>query len=416
MLERLGLPDVSRHRRFITSMAVDAVGTGVFMPVSVLYFLATTSLSLPQVGLALSVAAAVAVPAVLVVGHVVDKVGAKQVLLAANAIEAAGFAGYLVAHSYAAVQGVTIVVAIGQAAFWSSYSPMVAAITLPGERELWFGFIGALRNVGFAAGGLLAGLAISIGTTTAYRAMVAANVLSYLLALVLLSTVRAHKAPAPPVDERHVGWAQIIRDRPYYLLVLSNLAYALCSIALNYVMPVYAVETLHLPGWVTGTIFTINTVLVGFGQSFAVRKMRGHVRWRIIGVANLGFAAGFMLMALAGHLAVAPAVTVMLVAVGIYTVGEVLAGPVLTTIATDSRPDHLRGRYMSVYQLSWTVASIIAPVTFSWLLAQGRSPVWVVLIVVTVIGTVLARIMSDHLPLADQPVTNSADVEMAAQT
>jgi len=415
MLERLGLPDMTGHRRFITAMAVDAVGTGVFMPVSVLYFLATTQLSLPRVGLALSVAAAVAVPAVLAVGHVVDTVGAKRVLIAANVIEALGFVGYLFAESYAAVQVVTILVALGQAAFWSSYSPMVAAITRPGERELWFGFIGALRNVGFAAGGLLAGLAISVGTTTAYRAMVLANIVSYVVGALLLLAITAGRAPQRTGDEPHVGWGEVIRDRPYHLLVASNLAYALCGISLNLVMPVYAVEVLHLPGWVSGTIFTINTVLVGFGQSLAVRRMRGHIRWRIVGLGNVAFAASFVMMALAGRLAVAPAVTVMLVAVGVYTAGEVLGGPVLTTIATDSRPEHVRGRYMSVYQLSWNVASIIAPVTFSWLLAQGSMPVWIVLVVVTALGTVLARVMADHLPLARSAVTNSADAGVAAQ-
>ena len=44
--ERLGWPDVGGHRRFVTAIAIDAVGSGVFMPVSVLYFLATPDLDL----------------------------------------------------------------------------------------------------------------------------------------------------------------------------------------------------------------------------------------------------------------------------------------------------------------------------------------------------------------------------------
>jgi len=86
MLSRLGFPPVGDHRRFVVAIGVDAIGSGVFMPITVLYFLRTTDVPLEQVGLALSVAAAVALPVVLLVGHLVDRFGAKRILLAANAI------------------------------------------------------------------------------------------------------------------------------------------------------------------------------------------------------------------------------------------------------------------------------------------------------------------------------------------
>jgi len=54
MLHRLGFPSVGEHRRFVTAIAVDAVGSGVFMPVSMLYFLVSTDLSLVQVGAAIT--------------------------------------------------------------------------------------------------------------------------------------------------------------------------------------------------------------------------------------------------------------------------------------------------------------------------------------------------------------------------
>ena len=41
------------HRRFVTAIVVDTVGSGVFMPISMLYFLAMTDLSLVQVGSAI---------------------------------------------------------------------------------------------------------------------------------------------------------------------------------------------------------------------------------------------------------------------------------------------------------------------------------------------------------------------------
>src|SRR6478672_241345 len=189
VLDRLGFPSVGEHRRFVTAVAVDAVGSGVFMPVCMLYFLVTTELSLVQVGAALSIAAAVALPSGPVLGGIVDRYGAKNVLLAGNALQFVGYAAYLVTDSFLGVTLWTVVVTVGRTAFWGSYGNIVAAISAPGEREKWFGFLGALRNVGFALGGLLSGLAITIGTPGAFAAVVAANAASFALGFVLLLTV-----------------------------------------------------------------------------------------------------------------------------------------------------------------------------------------------------------------------------------
>lgn len=408
MLERLGIPDFSRHRRFVAAVSVDAIGSGVFMPVSLLYFIATTSLSITQVGAALSVAAVVSLPLVLGIGHVVDRIGAKTVLIAANAVQALGFLGYTLASSFLQVVVLTSLVGLGQSAFWASYSPLVAALSRPGEREKWFGFLGALRNVGFAVGGLVAGIVVTIGTPGAYRTVVVVNALSYAASLTLLLGVRAGgKEKAPEGGQPH--WSIALRDRPFRLLVLSNLAYALCGMALNVAMPVYAAEVLRLPGWVTGAIFTLNTILVGVGQGLVVRWMTGRVRYRLVLLANLVFAAGFLLMAGVSWLSTSLATMVILGAVVVYTFGELLGGPVLTTIAVDSRPAHLRGRYMAFYQLSWLVAGIIAPSSFTWLLTHGESTLWFALVAVTVVGGLLGRLMGRTLPVAAATVTNDAD-------
>lgn len=168
MLQRLGFPVIGAHRRFVTAIAVDAIGSGVFMPISILYFLSSTSLSLVHIGLALSIASALQLPFAPMLGGLVDRIGAKQVLLAANVVQALGFIGYVFADSFGSVLAAAAVVQLGQTAFWGAFSPLVATISEPGERERWFGFLGALRNASFAIGGLVAALAITVGTTTAY--------------------------------------------------------------------------------------------------------------------------------------------------------------------------------------------------------------------------------------------------------
>ena len=233
----------------MTAIAIDAVGSGVFMPISMLYFLVATDLSLVQVGAAISLASLVALPTGPLIGSVVDRIGAKQVLLAGNVLQGVGFVAYLFSESFVAVTAWTVVVTLGRTAFWGSYGNIVAAISVPGEREKWFGFLGALRNVGFALGGLVSGVAITIGTDTAYAAVVVANAVSYAVAFVLLLAVPATERAE---HQRQPGsWATVLRDGPYRVLWLRQLAFSTSMMVLNFALPVYATTVLGLPGWVT---------------------------------------------------------------------------------------------------------------------------------------------------------------------
>src|SRR6185436_13127791 len=106
------------------------------------------------------------------------------------------------------VWSVALVVAvsvIGRTAFWGSYSPMVTLISPPGEREKWFGFLGAMRNAGFAIGGVVAGAALTVDATWLYYVVALVNAASYLLSFVLLAGVDAHEDERP---HRHADPAQ----------------------------------------------------------------------------------------------------------------------------------------------------------------------------------------------------------------
>lgn len=412
LTDKLGFPSLGHHRRFVTAIAIDAVGSGVFMPVSMLYFLVTTDLSLVQIGAAISIASAAAIPAGPLLGGMVDKFGAKRILLIGNLMQCVGFLAYLFTDSFLGLTLWTVVVSVGRTAFWGSYGNIVAAISQPGEREKWFGFLGALRNVGFAIGGLASGLAITIGTGSAYFTVVLVNALSYAVAFVLLLAV----PPVRPSGHRSPegAWATVLRDRPYRLLWLTQFTYSTAMMVLNFALPIYAVTSLDLPGWVIGAVFTINTVMVGFGQGLVVRGLTGHRRWRILVLTNLVFAGSFLVLLGASGRSVVLATVVVLGGSVVYTFGELLGGPVLGALGAEAAPEHLRGRYLSLMQLAWTISGTIAPVTFAWLLDRGESPIWLALGAVNLAGALLAVRLGRVMPEAAQRVTNRADETVAA--
>jgi MFS family permease len=406
VLTRLGFPRVGEHRRFVTAIVADTVGSGLFMPITLLYFLAMTDLSLVQIGSALSLSALLTMPGAFVIGSLVDRFGPRKMMLVGNLVQACGMLAYLWAESLVAVALWTTLLNLGRQSFWGSFGNVVTAISAPGEREMWFGFLQAVRNLGYSVGGVLAGIALQIGTGTAYQAVVIVNAVTFVLAFVLLLDVPDHRVPHD-ADAPAEGWGVVLRDRPYLRLVLGQLGFVAGMMVLNFALPVYVAETIELPGWVVGAIFTLNTALVGLGQGLVVRRMTGRVRARMMGLAQLVFVASYAMFVVAGWLPVWLAVVVMLVGAAVYTAGELVGGPVFSATAAEAAPDHLRGRYLGLFQLSWGLGGAVTPIAFTWLLAHGQATLWWVLVLVALASAAYLQTLPRALPASGLRVTQT---------
>ena len=101
------------------------------------------------------------------------------------------------------------------------------------------------------------------------------------------------------------------------------------------------------------------------------------------------------------------AVVVMLVGAAVYTGGELVGGPVFSATAAEAAPDHLRGRYLGLFQLSWGIGGAVTPIAFTWLLAHGQTTLWWVLVVVALASAAYLQTLPRVLPAAALRVTSA---------
>ncbi|MEU3861027.1 MFS transporter [Streptomyces sp. NPDC028722] len=415
MLSALGFPKVGPHRRLVFTIGVDALGTGAWLPLSVIYFLRVTPLGLVQVGTSISIASAVGLPATVVVGQAVDRYGAKRVMQAGNILQLAGFAAHPFVSAFPGVTLAIALTALGRSAFWGTYGPILTSACPPGERERWFALFGATRNTGFAVGGLFSGIVVTIDRPAAYQAAVLINALTFLVAYVVMQRVKVPEVASSKADEpsRNGSWRTVLLDRGYRWLIGSGFCYSMTIMTLNLVIPVYVVETLGLPGWISGAAFVINTVMVSLGQGIVVNSTIGWIRSRIIIVAAVLSTFSFVALWGAGLMAPWAAATTILVATVIYTLGEMTADPVLESLSASAPPAELRGRYVAAYQLAWAIAYAIAPGLYSWLLSVGSLAIWGALAAIALASAAFCLPMHRSLPLAGMRVPGSENVSQA---
>jgi MFS family permease len=390
-----------QHRSFVVAMAIDSVAAGVFQPASMIFLLVTTHLGLPAIGTALTLAGLLALPVGLWSGRFVDELGPKPVLMLSNLAQAVGVTGFLVLHSFWGVVACAWVASSGRGVFFGTFGVALTAIAGPGEREHWFGRVGGIRNLGQAAGGLVAGAALAVGTHAAYTAMIALTAASFLGAVPFMrqvpSATRERGGPPAPVRQ---SWATVLRDRQYWIVVAHWMTFAFSGNVLTIAVPVYAAVVLGLPGWVAGAAFTVNTLLIGFGQNAAVRRLEGRVRSRVMAASHLGYAAGYVVLLGASLAHGAVAIGIVMVGVGVYTFGETIGWPVSSALAAEAAPAEVRGRCLALFQMSGSSVGAAAPAILSGLLALGAVATWLPMLGVCAAGAGLASLAGRHVPAA----------------
>jgi MFS family permease len=397
----LGLPHTRGHGRLLGAFGIDALGSGLFLPFSILFFTVTTSLGLQLIGLALSIAAIVRLPATAGAGMLTDRIGPKTAVIISNLAQAIGFASYLFVDSFTQMLLAAIVVQVGNSLFWVAYPALVHEVADTAAQERWFALINAMRNAGLAVGALGASLAVALGGTTGYQMVVAVNALSFVLAAIL-----ARLDPAPPRRPRQktpdrspaASWSAVLHDRPFLGFVGVNLGFVLLSLSFVIAVPVFLVSSADLPDWTPGTLLALNAVLGALGAAPVVAAITGRRRDRVLINSQLIIGLGYGGVLLAAVVPPAMSMAFALLAAILVTTTELIQGPVVSAIVNESAADHDRGRYISVYQMTFSIVDIIAPIALTTALTHGPFATWLPLIIIAALDAVILLLLSRHLP------------------
>ncbi|TWG11523.1 putative MFS family arabinose efflux permease [Actinoplanes teichomyceticus] len=363
------------------------LGSGLLLPVSLLYFTHVTGLRLSTVGPLLSIAALVSLPVPLIVGHFADRTRPLDRVLAAQVLQAAAYAAYGLVRGPASLLLVAVVAAIGQRLFWSSFFSVVAGLAEPGEdprhADRRFAVAGMVQMAATGVGALLGGVAV---TYSWYQPVVHLNAASFLISALLLLLVPREATP-PAGEQMRGGYRPLLRDRPYLLLIAVNTVFALCSIFVGVAVPVFLIDGLHAPHWLVGPLLTANTVLLAVGQRLAVRLVRPLSRAQSLVLAGALWAVWALVYAAAVGVPDWALVPYLMAGMIFYAAADLIHAPISNALSAAAAPSAQRGRYLAVYQYTFAFANILAPTFFTALHARGPAAPWLGLAVVTAAAT-----------------------------
>ncbi|RKN44990.1 MFS transporter [Streptomyces hoynatensis] len=362
------------------ALAVDALGTGLYLPLSMVYFLAVTDLTEAGVGTLLTAATACSLLVPLPAGRLADRFGPRPVVIAGQLLQAAGFFLYLGVSSPLSLFLAALVEAVGLRTYWSTIFTLIAEQAEGADTDQWFARAGMIRAAGTGAGTVLAGLLLALASERAYRGMVLADALSFVAAAsaVALLVPRARPAGGGPRGTSPAGVRQLLGNRPYLTLIGVNVLFNICTVFLAVAVPVYVTRGLRAPGWAVGIFLTITTVVVATCTAEVTRRARrrtsrgGAMAWGGRLWAAWCAAAALAVLLPRGPLLIGYLTLAML----LWAAAEMTHGPASNALAAQAAPEGMQGTYLAAFQYAFATADMVTPALFGVLYGVDRVLPW----------------------------------------
>ncbi|GAU64741.1 putative major facilitator superfamily transporter [Streptomyces sp. NBRC 110611] len=348
-------------------------------------------------------------------GVLTDRLGRRPTMLIAQLSTAASVAllGFL--EHPVAIAVVASVVGMATNASRPAVQAMMADIVAPEDRVRAYSLNYWAINLGFAISATAAGLIAEHG----YLVLFLGEATLVLACAVVVFCKLPESRPTAPAtaDGRNpsgsatdpapapVSMLTVLRDGRFMTVVALNLLLALLFQQAYVSLPV----SMSQNGFSSadfGSVAAINGVLIVLLQIPVTRFIEHRSPATLLIGSSLLTGYGFGLTALADSVAVYG------LTVAIWTLGEIINSPTQMGLVVRLSPVHGRGRYQGMYALSWSIASLTAPLLGGTVIDHlGSGVLWAGC---AAVGTVAAA--GYGLLLRNLPKQTKAEAETATSS
>lgn len=404
LLDRLGFPDTHNRKRLVVIAVVDSLGTGMFLPLTVVYFVTVAHMGISEVGLALSIGAIIALLGGPQTGTLIDRYGPGKIAVLSCTLRGLGFVAYMGVDAIWQLIIVSAIVRWADNAFWPANSAMVIALCGREQRARWYTLGRTVRSIGLGAGAALSGVLVAYGSSGA-RVVVLVNAATFFIVTAILMTWReavttaTATEPAKPGAKKR-GTRALLADQAFLLVVLANTLFAVTTLSLAVLLPLYAESRTPEDHWLPGVLFALNSSFLIIGQPFMVRYIEKTGEMRVMHTASLFWTLSFAAFLGASMLDSLALVAAFFLAVALFSTAELIHAPTGVIVVTNLAQPSLLGRYLSLNQMSWSVANVITPAMLTALFSSDDRLPWAILIIFCAASSALLLAASG--PLAER--------------
>jgi MFS family permease len=354
-------------------MLISTIGSSMIWPFLMIYVSEQLSLPLTSVASLMTLNAAAGLLFSFLAGPITDRVGRKWVMVVSLAVN--GLV-YLFMSRAATLPAFALLMTIS-GAFNPLYrvgaDAMMADLIPSPRRPEAYSLLRMSNNLGVALGPAIGGLIATASYAIAFYIAASGMIIYSLLLFIFAAETLAYRSrDSLAQNERFGGYDRILKDRPFISFSAAITLTTICAAVMWVLLSVYAKTNFGVPENLYGMIPMTNALMVVFLQLPVTRITKRFAPLLMLAAGSLFYAVGV------GSVALGNGFWSFWISMVIMTIGELILIPTATTYVADLAPAEMRGRYMSIYGLTWGIAIGIGPVLGGFLNdSLGPTSIWV---------------------------------------
>jgi len=347
-------------------------------------YLTKRGYSVAEAGIAVGAYGVGGLFASLLGGHLADAFGRRQTIALSMFLGAATMMLLSQMHHFGLIILLTALTGLTAEFYRPASSALLTDLVPPEQRVTAFSALRMAFNAGFAFGPATAGFLAAYGFFWLFLGDSTTCVLFGVVALFLLPNATYNRQANASWSE---AWAVLRYDRKLHQLLAANLAIGLVFFQIASTYGLYVTRS----GFSTttyGLLVSLNGLMVVLVELPLTTFTRRFPARRVIALGYLIIGVGFALNYFA-HTVLMLAFCMMM-----FTLGEMLTMPMASAYIANLAPAHMRGRYLGVSSLTWSLALIIGPGLGMKLFSHSPAVYWFMCAVMGMVaaGTILIAV------------------------
>lgn len=384
---------------------IDRLGGFMLYPFFALYLTQKFDIGMSTVGILMAIFSIAGMAGSALGGALADRMGRKTVIIFSLVLSSLSALGMGFASSIEMFIAVVAVVGTLSSIGHPAHEAVVADLLPPDKRAEGYGIIRVVFNMAVIIAPPIAGLLISNSYLTLFIVDAVISLVSATIVILALPETKpqapAHAKPET-MKQTFAGYGRVFKDTPFVAFIGVTVMMTLVYMNMNSTLGVYLRDQHGLPEIGFGWLLSINAIMVVVLQFWVTRRLEKYRPMLMMAAGSLLYAIGFAMYGFISGFGLFVAAMVVI------TIGEMVVSPFQQSLVASFAPEDMRGRYMAVSGLTWSIAFTIGPF-FAGLLLDSPNPnlLWVFAGIVGILAT-LGFIVLNKTHRSPAPVIEAA--------
>lgn len=335
---------------------IDRIGGTLLFPFFSLYITQKFNVGMTQAGFVLGTFSAFGLIGSMIGGALTDKFGRKNLILFGLIFSALSTLSLGLVNEFAVLIPLAVVIGLLSNIAGPAHQAMVVDLLPEDKRQEGFGILRVVANMSWIIGPTIGGF---IANRSYFMLFVLDAIISCIVAVIFFYYIPETKPETTEEPESilktFAGYGIVLRDYAYVAFLGVSMLMGIVYQQMYNTLSVYLRDNHGIKAQGYGFLLAVSAIIVILFQFQTTRVIKKYPTFIMMALGTFFYMVGF------GMFGFVTVYWLFAAAIVIITIGEMVIMPTASALATILAPEEMRGRYMAVFGLSWTLPATIGP-------------------------------------------------------